>query len=264
MHPVSILVDGRREYVPCGKCNFCLEARRGDWSFRIRQEMKVSSSAHFLTLTYAEEKCPKVQDGIPSLRKKDLQDFYKRLRKENPLKLRYYAVGEYGTETFRPHYHSITFNLVNGVCAVLADIWGHGLVQAVEVNDARIHYVTKYHLNKFGEWGDRAPPFAVMSRRPGLGCNYLDTHASWHRKGMRGYTLVNGVLGRLPRYYADKLFTKEEKQELSQQGLSELAEYRDEILRLSKLVENPYEYYVERRRANHDAVKHKNNKFNQF
>lgn len=271
MHAISILVDGRREFVPCGKCNFCLEARRADWSFRLRQELKVSTSAFFITYTY--EETPKTEAGVETLCKKDMQDFYKRLRQENLQKIRHYTVGEYGTKGGRPHYHSATFNLDRGMEASVLRIWhagyqapgtkrGHVLV--VPLNDACIHYVTKYHVNKIGEYSDRAPPFALMSRKPGLGLNYLETHSQWHREGMRGFTRVGGIYGRLPRFYADKLFTKEEKEQLSKEGLSELGEYRAEILRLSKLHHDPYSHYVERRRAEHDAVKHKGNKNDKF
>lgn len=93
------------QFVPCGKCNFCLAARRADWSFRIRKELKVAESAAFITLTYSDYHMPLTDDGLGQLCKYDLQCFFKRLRKEQSKKLlhedypsiRYYAVGEYGT-----------------------------------------------------------------------------------------------------------------------------------------------------------------------
>lgn len=49
------------------------------------------------------------------LQKKDLQDFFKRFRKSLLYALptytfKYFAVGEYGSYTFRPHYHAILFS----------------------------------------------------------------------------------------------------------------------------------------------------------
>lgn len=44
--------------VPCGKCLACLEQRRGIWTFRILQELKVAETARFVTLTYTEENLP--------------------------------------------------------------------------------------------------------------------------------------------------------------------------------------------------------------
>ena len=136
MHAVTVSVDGRKEFVPCGKCNFCLESRRAEWSFRLRQELKVSTSAHFLTLTYEDQKLPRTADGLGTLLKSDLQKFFKRLRKESVNKLRYYAVGEYGTNTERPHYHALLFNCENKVLEeTLVTVWSLGQVQIGTVTD---------------------------------------------------------------------------------------------------------------------------------
>ena len=47
-----------------------------------------------------------------TLQKSDLQKFFKRLRKKTHEKISYYAVGEYGDNTQRPHYHIILFNAI--------------------------------------------------------------------------------------------------------------------------------------------------------
>lgn len=139
--PVTIFRNKKRDLVPCGKCLWCLQKKRADWSFRLFQELNVSESAHFLTLTYDDEKLP--EEG---LRKRDLQLFFKKLRKSNSAKIRYYAVGEYGTRTSRAHYHAIMFNL--DVTCPVAQIWDKGHVQVGSVTPASIHYVTKYVINK--------------------------------------------------------------------------------------------------------------------
>ena len=49
---------------------------------------------------------------MQTLRKRDYQLFMKRLRKAFPNdKIRFYAAGEYGPKTLRPHYHAILFGL---------------------------------------------------------------------------------------------------------------------------------------------------------
>lgn len=263
MHPVVVSVDGRREFVPCGKCNFCLESRRSEWSFRLRQELKVSSSASFLTLTY--EKTPVTEAGVETLSKRDLQLFFKRLRKASQKKLRYYAVGEYGTRTIRPHYHALLFNCETEVLGQVMAIWSHGHCLCGDVTDASIHYVTKYHVNKFGDYPGRAPPFVLMSRRPGIGSNYIDTHAKWHQEGLRTFTQVNGFKGRLPRFYTDKIFDEAMKDTIKSLTPSELVEYFKEIERLEKLgSKDAHSAYVERKRHAHDSVKHKENRYNKF
>lgn len=145
-----------KNLVPCGKCNFCLEVKRGDWSFRLQQELKVAKSAHFLTLTYATE-------PLHGLDKTHIQLFHKRLRKEQSKvttdKLRYYVVGEYGTKTNRAHYHSILFNLHSDIVPDLDRIWSHGHILAGSVTPASIHYVTKYVINRHNAYYNKSPPF---------------------------------------------------------------------------------------------------------
>lgn len=200
--------------VPCSKCLACLTNKRNDWAFRLEHEYKRSKSAAFITLTYHPKFKPK--DGV---RKRHFQLFMKRLRKKSGQKLRYFAVGEYGTKTNRPHYHAIIFNY-EGSIKFLEKIWSaprtrevYGIVHIGKVNQATIMYCTKYviqrgshtssHLNK---------PFMLCSRAYGLGINYLtDEMAKWHRSGDRNYTQVYGVKRRLPRYYKEKLWYPERK-----------------------------------------------------
>ena len=45
----------------------------------------------------------------------------------------------------------------------------------------------------------------------GIGKNYLTTSSDYHKAGKRFFvTYEGGIKGSLPRYYRDKLFTKEE------------------------------------------------------
>lgn len=158
--PLSLRQNGSINVVPCGKCNFCLSSKRDDWSFRLRQELKVSTSASFLTLTYSTDKLPINPSGHLELRKSDCQLFMKRLRKVNSVPLRFYTVGEYGTRTARPHYHSILFNLDPSVRTQLHQIWQLGNVHVGDVTGASIHYVTKYVINRHQDVYDgREPPF---------------------------------------------------------------------------------------------------------
>lgn len=249
--PIFVRSASRRDFVPCGKCNFCLQTKRFDWSFRLRQELKRSVSAHFLTMTYSDDVVP--IDGC--LNRRDVQLFTKRLRKDNSVPLRYYTVGEYGTRTLRPHYHSIMFNLDHDIAVNLARYWKLGNCYVGDVQEASINYVTKYVINRTGDYAGREPPFSLMSRRPGIGSSYLDTHKMWHRDDMRNYTQVNGSKARLPRFYKDKIFSDAERARMAVESVnqSDLV-YLDNINRLSKFHADPYHYHDQCVRYAHAGV----------
>lgn len=240
--------------MPCGHCNFCLANKRADWSFRLYQENKVSQSAHFLTLTYEDSELP-YGDDIPSLCKSDVQLFTKRLRKASETKLRYYTVGEYGTQTDRPHYHSIMFGMLPNLCDKLPEIWGKGAVHVGQVNPASIHYVTKYVINRDMNVKGREPPFTVMSRRPGIGAHYVNTHKSYHIDALRYYSKQKGIYSRLPRFFKDKIFSPEQRREMAEAAEFEsVLAYREEVARLGAFHNDPYAYYSERVLNHHDTM----------
>ena len=168
--PIYVNKKGIRNFVPCGKCHYCKDAKRNEWSFRLFQEWKVSHSAMFITLTYKDAYLPLKEHPplsgafVPVLDKKDVQNFIKRLRslvererryyKDSAdqcwkQKIRYFAVGEYGDSFDRPHYHLLIFNvpvelMVNGV----EKCWKKGIIDIGEVEPASIHYCAKYCLKQ--------------------------------------------------------------------------------------------------------------------
>lgn len=224
--------------VPCGKCNFCLQNRRNDWSFRIEQEVRQSETAFFLTLTYDEEHQPTVdlpQGRFGTLKKKDFQDFMKRIRKAQETAnkyatstgqpelppIKYYAVGEYGTNTYRPHYHAIITNVQPSVIARAPQIWGLGHVSVGTAEAASIHYTTKYVIQPTGKdiWEPLLPPFALISQ--GLGKTYLDTNGFRHKEAQENFVVTDRGKQRLPRYYTDKIFNIREKESLTRSSIEQ-------------------------------------------
>lgn len=192
--------------VPCGKCAFCAATRRSDWATRLEYEARLHLDKKFVTLTYANPHL-KWAHGNPQLCKRDLQLWFKRVRKTGA-RIRYYAVGEYGSTTFRPHYHVILFGNVSE--KVIRDAWPLGQVHIGTVTQASIMYCLGYIVNK--SWKhvhNRVPPFALMSRKPGLGHNYLSpAMREWHKSDRKNYVILDGVKRHLPRYYKTKLFSK--------------------------------------------------------
>lgn len=195
--------------VPCGKCLACLSNRRNDWAFRLEQEYKVSKSAYFVTLTYDRLNLKRVNY---ELSKRDLQLYFKRLRKvAKASRVRYYAVGEYGSKTQRPHYHILLFNVNE---KEVRHAWQKGIVHVGKVSSASIRYTLKYIVQPFDGVDGKVKPFAVMSRGYGLGLNYLtDSMVAWHRNDDRTFTMVNGIKNRLPRYYRKFIWYKDADKE---------------------------------------------------
>lgn len=91
--------------VPCGRCTSCRLEHSRQWAVRCMHEAQMHDGNSFITLTYAPEHLPEDY----SVHKEELQKFFKRLRKNTGIKLRYFACGEYGDENRRPHYHAIIF-----------------------------------------------------------------------------------------------------------------------------------------------------------
>lgn len=167
--PFSVTLDNENVVqVPCGKCPICRARRISQWSFRLMEQEKVSTSAHFITLTYATEHVPITGKGFMSIVKRDIQLFLKRLRKshhpsEHPIK--YYAVGEYGGRTNRPHYHVIIFN---ADLDKIQPAWKLGQVHYGTVTGASIGYTLKYMSKKgripLRQNDDRQKEFSLMSK----------------------------------------------------------------------------------------------------
>lgn len=193
--------------VPCGNCAFCTATRRSDWALRLHYEGKKHLVKKFITLTYADAHLH-FKNGVSQLCKRDVQLWLKRVRAHGA-KVRYYAVGEYGSKTFRPHYHVLLFGNVSDT--VIRDSWKLGHVHIGQVTEASIMYCLGYIVNGKG-WKMRTKrerPFSLMSRKPGLGYNYLTpAMIEWHRSGRKNYAILDGAKRHLPRYYKCKIFSK--------------------------------------------------------
>lgn len=114
----------------CGQCLPCRINKRRIWSTRLWLEaMAHADNLPMLTLTYSDDELPYSVDGLPTLCKRDVQLFLKRVRKKlHPIKLRYYCAGEYGEHTYRPHYHILFFGVSPLYVDIITSMWHHGLV----------------------------------------------------------------------------------------------------------------------------------------
>lgn len=213
---------------PCGKCYPCKSRRVSGWSFRLLKEAERSDSALFVTLTYNNDTVPITKNNYMTLVKRDLQLFFKRLRtytersQKNTIwdkKIKYYAVGEYGGKTQRPHYHIILFN---AEYHNIQEAWQLGNIHYGDLNAASAAYTLKY-ISKDGQipqhsGDDRQKEFSLMSK--GLGANYLTPeNIAWHRQRTPGspvheryFLAVYDKKIAMPRYYKAKIWNKFETQ----------------------------------------------------
>lgn len=213
-------LDDQYAMVPCGRCPNCLKRRSSNWGFRLQREAERSRTSLFVTLTYDTKFVPITSKGFMTLSKRDVQLFFKRLRKLHFYKygkewpIRYYCAGEYGSERRRPHYHIILFNADE---LDIAKAWCDpttglpiGNIDIGQVSGASIAYTVKY-INK-GPWkpmhqnDDRCPEFPLMSKR--LGSNWLTESVvnSYRSNIEKSYILLEGgaKMG-IPRYFKDKI-----------------------------------------------------------
>lgn len=175
----------------CGSCAPCLVNRRRMWTHRIMLESLMHRDNAFVTLTYDDEHLPKGGSLAPE----EVRDWLKRFRKSiEPGRVRYYAVGEYGETSNRPHYHVALFGYPKcrfgnsrysrerqeccDVCDKVRNTWGLGnvFVGALETKSAQ--YVAGYVTKKMTRFDDprlngRHPEFCRMSLKPGIGADAM-------------------------------------------------------------------------------------------
>lgn len=156
----------------CGQCLPCRINKSRLWVGRMLLELGDHEQAAFVTLTYDDKHLPK--DG--SVSKKTLQEFLKRLRWNlQGRSIRYFGVGEYGTLSWRPHYHLIIFGLSPTEEQIVKRSWlMKGFVHVGTAEAQSMAYVCSYLLKNMKKKLDprlqgRVPEFSLMSKRPGLG-----------------------------------------------------------------------------------------------
>jgi len=213
--------------------------RTRHWALRCTHEASLWKHNLVVTLTYDEDHI----DWKRALNKRHLQLFLKGLRNARasyerhdhcaPERFRFFASGEYGQHTGRPHYHLLLFNLwlrdlhkygkTTTTSELLSLLWQHGTHLVDELTPQAIAYVAGYCVKKIhgrlstaasygaadpetGEWIPKQPPFNTMSRRPGVGYGW---YLKYWGDLRRGHINQGGTPHSIPRYYLDKLYEEE-------------------------------------------------------
>ncbi len=212
--------------VPCGNCMGCRSKQARDWAFRIMHETQMHESSWFITLTYSNERIP--PNG--SLNPADLRTFVKNLRRNrSPGSLSYFACGEYGEITQRPHYHAVLYGtpLLDKYILRASDTrpvwrsktleshWPDGHAEFSTVTPGSASYVAGYvnkkvskkvnpeaytRVNKdTGELIELQKEFSRMSLKPAIGKRWIEKY--WQDVYPRDFVVMNGKEFKPPRYY---------------------------------------------------------------
>lgn len=250
--------------LPCQECLGCRTSKAQEWALRCTLELQRHEHAAFITLTYSDRYLP------PTLQKRDLVLWLKRFRKaladESRLprghhgprlparSIRFFASGEYGETTQRPHYHALVFGARESDRTTVDRTWSSrnrrtgarepiGRTAVDKVTPARVAYVAGYtqkklsdqehvrHLRTDPDTGESyywVPPFIEMSRggRTGGG---IGGEARQHVHSWKEYAVLNGSKIAVPRYYhaAWKAQATEEEIEQNKQLKKERSKTRD-------------------------------------
>lgn len=240
--------------LPCGQCIGCRLKYSQEWAIRLMHEKQMHDESCFLTLTMSPEYMES-RENPWSLDKTEFQRFMKRLRKRYGKKVRYFHCGEYGEKNSRPHYHAIIFGMdfedkelfqVRDeirlyTSETLAKLWPYGFSTIGEVSMESCAYVARYVTKKYkgkdaekhyvrwdpvtGEGVPIEPEYATMSRKPGIGNEWLKKYKA--DVYPHDYVVVNKHEIRPPRYY-DSLLSEEELEKIKEKRAKELPEVIDQ------------------------------------
>lgn len=263
--PTKLPSNYKQFPLPCGKCTGCRLERSRQTAVRLVHEAQQHEKVSFVTLTYRQDQLlsgatgmrglfPSHAAQVPddhhdyrpprtretrthedhaSLVKSDLRGFtlrlYSDVRRRSGKGVRYYACGEYGDQTHRPHYHLAIFGedfsddrfpwkRSNGNqlwrSSRLARLWPHGDADIGDLTFESAAYIARYIMKKIN--GQKAedhyrridkegnpywltPEFNVMSRRPGIAKAWFDQHMS--DVYPHDHVISRGHPAKPPRYY---------------------------------------------------------------
>ena len=227
--------------IPCGQCIGCRLEYSRVWANRCFLEMQEpeNKESYFVTLTYDDEHLPINQfvdketgvcGDVATLQKRDFQLFMKRLRKnyKQSNKIRFFAAGEYGSTTYRPHYHAILFGLhlddlqlerLSGLhfplyrSAFVESCWPFGFSLVAVASWETCAYTARYIMKKQKGKGSKVyedynfePEFLLMSRKPGIGRKAFDRDPySWFESDAHFYSTSSGSVRISENRYFRKL-----------------------------------------------------------
>lgn len=217
----SNMPPGSLTPLPCGQCSECRAQRARVWANRLTWEATRyrQDNCWFVTITYNDDSLIYGGSAVPTLHMDDVSAFIKRLRKHygNP-GIRFYAAGEYGGHTYRPHYHMILYGVTlndltlwsagayrlyrsptiellwkHGNCIIAPFSWATGCYAAGYISSK----LTGKAAKQYEQLGIE-PPSSRMSRRPGIAADYVKACLKLNPTGM---LIVPGEQSRIVQYH---------------------------------------------------------------
>lgn len=169
INPIEMIVQTKykgRQLIKtdCRHCLPCMIKRQQQIEFLCKKELNTvyrsGRSAAFVTLTYDDAHLPINDNGFVTLRRKDVQDFMKNMRRQmeyhkKKIPFKYIYCGEYGdgshsttktgVSTHRPHYHLVFLGLSTAqIRKYTRKCWKHGICDIGELSAGGIRYLCKY------------------------------------------------------------------------------------------------------------------------
>lgn len=213
--------------VNCGKCIECRKKKAREWSIRLQEELKRDTFINgekqtplFITLTFSNEKAKELIEKynlieLNDIAKKAVRLMMERYRKKNKISFKHWLVTELGEETSRLHLHGIIWLNINK--EELTKLWSYGHVDIRPyLSTAGVNYITNYSLKLDAQHAFYKP---LICCSKGIGENYITDDVKILKKfnGVNTpdyYTLNNGQKVALPKYYRNKIYSEEERQQL--------------------------------------------------
>ena len=224
-------------FVPCNKCYKCRKRIASEWAFRLEQHSK-DNFAYNMLFTYDDEHLPHyrfAKDEVACLNRVHLQDAFKRLRYylhyHLKVNVQFFAVGEYGAKTKRPHYHAILFSPID-LCSesleylrevLKENVWSYGYSNITTFKGSAsigkmCGYMVTYMLTTLKDFYNNPfiRPFRYMSKNLGKHIvNEAKIIDQCRKTGNWSYNITNKdgevVPVPYPRYYLKRWLNDEEK-----------------------------------------------------
>lgn len=195
---------------PCGKCIVCKEKKRKQWALRMLSESIFHKSSFFVTLTYADEHLSFAPSGYATLSKLDYKNFLRRLRYLLGFAPRFFGCGEYGSESFRPHYHFILFFdsalSRNQLYDIVSSVWKKGFVTVKKATYGRFYYISKYVVKDCETPVTCIAPFQSQSQNPPIGWRFVEDNIAKFNDFSRNFIeSPNFVKSSLPRSFEERI-----------------------------------------------------------